>query len=248
MRVEETVSTDPANRENLKPAPASSVPLGHRAVLGLVIYRPCWLPTWRGWLLLFVILGMLCGGLTISVYPFLATNDPRPGDLLVIEGWAPDYMFEAAIREYEQHPYKQLIVTGGPLEKGSALTGYGTFAEIGFATFQKMRPDLRNVFAVPASGVRKDRTYASAVALRRWLKERGQLPARINLISAGPHSRRSRMLFQKAFGNEAEIGVIAMEDQSYDPERWWASSQGFRIVSGEVIAYLYARFLFQPGH
>jgi hypothetical protein len=29
-------------------------------------------------------------------------------------------------------------------------------------------------------------------------------------------------------------------DPEYDPQRWWTSSAGFRSVTGELIAYLYA--------
>jgi hypothetical protein len=218
-----------------------------RALLGLVTCRPCWLPTLRGWLVLVTVSALLFAGGITCVFPFLAVNDPRPGGILVIEGWAADYIIEATITEYEQHRYDQLIVTGGPLEKGSPLVGFGTIADVGAATFLKLRPDLRNVNAVSAPEVRQDRTYASAVALKKWLQARGQLPAQLNLISAGPHSRRSQMLFQRAFGSDAEIGIVAMEDRTYDPKRWWATSQGFRTVTGEIIAYVYARFFFRPG-
>ena len=197
--------------------------------------------------MLVVVSTLLVAGIVVGTFPFLAVNDPRPGGILVIEGWAPDTFFAESIEEYERDHYSQLVVTGGPLEKGSPLVGYGTMAEVGFATIQKLRPDLPNVYAVSAPEVRQDRTYASAVALKKWLRERGQLPAKLNLISCGPHSRRSRMLFQKAFGADAEIGVVAKEDRSYDPKRWWASSQGFRVVTGEMIAYLYAALLFRPG-
>ncbi|RYD76480.1 MAG: YdcF family protein [Verrucomicrobiaceae bacterium] len=216
------------------------------ALFGLVAQRPCWVPTWRGWLVVFLLSLLLFTGIITGVHPFLAVNDPRPGGNLVIEGWAADAAFQQTIAEYERHPYERLISTGGPLEKGAPLIGYETLAEVGAATFRKLRPDLRELYAVPAPKVRQDRTYASAVALKEWLRERGQLPAKINLVSGGPHSRRSRLLFQKAFGADAEIGIIAMEDDTYDAKRWWTSSQGFRIVTSEIIAYLYARFFFWP--
>lgn len=224
------------------PSPAG---VDRRSLLGLVKCRVCWVPTLRGWLTLFILFVALFAGLIAGLHPFLAVNDPRPGGVLVVEGWVPDYLMEATIAEYERNAYKQLLVTGGPLENGSPLVNYATIANVGASTVRKLRPDLPNVYAVPAPKVRQDRTYASAVALKAWLRERGQLPAKLNLVSAGPHSRRSRMLFQKAFGSDAEIGIIAMEDESYDSHRWWASSAGFRIVTGEAIAYVYARFFFR---
>jgi hypothetical protein len=100
------------------------------------------------------------------------------------------------------------------------------------------------VQAVPAAYVQKDRTYAAAVALQRWLHQHNAMPKAINLISVGAHARRSRLLFEKAFGSGTRIGIIAVEDRSYDPSHWWKSSQGVRSVVDEMIAYGYARFLF----
>jgi hypothetical protein len=62
----------------------------------------------------------------------------------------------------------------------------------------------------------------------------------------GPHSRRSRLLYQKAFGSRVKVGVFSRPDEEYDSKRWWASSVGFEQVIGEGIAYLYARVLFHP--
>lgn len=216
-----------------------------RAFLGLMRCRVCWVPTLRGWLVLFVLSAALFAGAIAGICPFLAVNDPRPGGILVVEGWVPDYVMKAVIAEYEQNGYTQLLVTGGPLENGSPLVDYATIANVGASIVHKLRPDLPNVHAVSAPKVKQDRTYASAVALKAWLQEHGQLPAKLNLVSAGPHSRRSRLLFQKVFGSDAEIGILAMEDDSYDPRRWWASSAGFRVVTGEAIAYVYARFFFR---
>jgi hypothetical protein len=164
-----------------------------------------------------------------------------------MEGWTSDNVIEQAIAEYEAHSYEGFYVTGGPLEKGDPLMQYHTVAEVGAATVLAMRPDLRGVQAVPAPKVQQDRTYASALALKRWLAEHGKSPARLNLISAGPHARRSRMMFQAAFGKEVETGVLAFEEPGYNPARWWAYSQGFRNVVDELIAYCYARFLFHSG-
>ena len=63
----------------------------------------------------------------------------------------------------------------------------------------------------------------------------------------GPHARRSRLLFEKAFGRDTRVGIIALEDRDYDPAHWWKSSQGVRTVTDELIAYGYARLLFHPA-
>jgi hypothetical protein len=101
--------------------------------------------------------------------------------------------------------------------------------------------NTHEVQAVPAPKVRLDRTYASAVALKDWLGAHGAAETNFNVISLGPHARRSRLLFEKAMGKGYHIGVIAIENQDYDSRRWWASSAGVRATIDETIAYIYAR-------
>jgi hypothetical protein len=43
------------------------------------------------------------------------------------------------------------------------------------------------------------------------------------------------------------VGVFAAKDLDYDPQRWWMSSNGFRMVMDEAIAYVYALLLFDPA-
>ena len=175
---------------------------------------------------------------------FLAMNRPVTGGVLVIEGWMPDYGLGAALAEARRTSYTSIFVTGGPLEQGGRLSAYKTFAELGATTLKTFGELTPVPQAVPAGDVRRDRTYASAVALREWLKARGQTTAKINLMTLGAHARRSRLLFAQAFGTGVEVGVIGVEDRTYDAHHWWRSSQGFRIVTDEFIAYLYATFVF----
>ena len=213
---------------------------------GLFQRRQCLIPTLRGWLLLVVVAAALAVCSVKSVHPFLAVNDPLPGGALVVEGWMPDYGFEQAIAEFRRHHYSKMYVTGGPMEVGSPLSEYRTFAELGAAILSKLGMEKEAVQAVPSAESRRDRTYASAVALRDLLQRHGELPQQINLISMGAHSRRSRLLFRKAFGGKSKIGILAITDKNYDSAQWWRSSQGVRTVIDEMVAYLYARLLFNP--
>ena len=178
---------------------------------------------------------------------FLAVNAPVASDLLVVEGWAPDYALTAAIAEFKRHPYARLYVTGGPLQSGAPLSEYKTYAELGAATIGRLGLGTESVQAVPAAAIRKDRTYTSALALNDWLRNHNIAAHGLNVISVGPHARRTRLLFEKAFGNEAKVGMIAIEDQDYDPKHWWRSSAGVRSVVDEMIAYGYARLFFRPA-
>lgn len=209
--------------------------------------RQCLVPTWRGWLLLVVVFGTVGIVAIRGAYPFLAVNDPKPGGVLVVEGWAADYALEAAVAEFKQFSYEKLYVTGGPIEFGAPLSSHKTYAELGAATLLALGMSTNVVQPVPGPSVKQDRTYACAVALRKWVDEHGTQVTRINLLTVGPHARRSRLLFQKSFGKDMPIGVLAITEPDYDTRYWWRSSRGFRAVTDEAIAYLYARFLFRPS-
>jgi hypothetical protein len=182
-----------------------------------------------------------------GTYSFLAVNDPKPGGVLVVEGWAGDYALAAVVADFNRYSYEKVYVTGGPIEWGAPLSQYKTYAELGTATLLALGMSTNVVQAVPAPGVKQDRTYACAVALKKWVDERGIEITRINLLTVGPHARRSRLLFQKSFGKDMPIGVVAIAERDYDCRYWWRSSRGFRQVTDEAIAYFYARFLFRAS-
>ncbi len=204
------------------------------------------MPTWRGWLLLIVLFGGVLLTLLLGVHPFLAVTDSKPGGagaILVLEGWTSDYVVAEAAKEFDRGKYDGFYVTGGPMEKGAPLSEYKDQASLGAAALKAMRPDLANVvIPVPGPGVKDDRTFASACALRDWLAAHGKSPKRLNLVSFGTHARRSWYYFRKAFGKDVEVGVISIQDESYEPARWWTTSYGFRVVTSEVIAYFYSLF------
>ena len=92
--------------------------------------------------------------------------------------------------------------------------------------------------------VRHDRTFHAAMAVKRWLHEQGLQTTSIDIVTIGPHARRSHLLYERALGAEVKVGVIALEDRRFDRHHWWRSSVGVRAVVGEAIDYLYARLLF----
>ena len=213
--------------------------------LGLFRRRECIVPTRRGWLVLFIAGIAICMGVLHGIYPFLSVTDPRYGGVLVAEGWGTEETMSDVLEEFRRNHYDALLVTGGPIEKSSPLAEYRTFADLGATILVRIGGDPKAVHAVPAPQVQQDRTYASAVALKSWMREHGVAVNAVNIVTTGAHSRRTRMMFQKAFGDGVAVGMIASPDRDFDPRRWWTSSSGFRTVTGEVIAYLYARFFFR---
>jgi uncharacterized SAM-binding protein YcdF (DUF218 family) len=219
----------------------------NKTCLGLLRRRQCLVPTVRGWVVLALSLAGLVFLAAIELHPFLAVTDPVPGGVLVVEGWVPDYMLEAAIREFRQDHYARLFVTGIPLQRGAPLSEYKNYADLGAAILVKLGLSTNEVQAVPTGLTRRDRTYASALSLKRWWREHHLAPTKVNLITSGPHARRSRLLFEKALGKGVTVGVIALAANDYDERHWWQSSPGVRITIGEALAYAYARLLFYPA-
>lgn len=227
--------------------PVQCSPQKTRTRWSLVRRREVLVPTWRGWLLFasgLILLTVIVGR---ELRPFLAVSAPLPGGVLVVEGWGSDITFEQAVAEFHRRPYEKVYVTGGPLEAGSFLSEYKTYAQRGAAILEKLGLSTKEIQAVPAPKVRRDRTYTSAASFALWLRQHGLHPAGVNVFTEDAHARRSRLLFEKALGPRIAVGVLAMPPEDYDPNRWWHSSAGFRTVVSEALAYIYARVFFWPA-
>jgi hypothetical protein len=220
--------------------------MGKKVFFGLLKRRDCLALTWRGRLLLIFSLAVLSVVTVRGFYPFLAVTEPVESGLLVVEGWVSDFTMEATVAEFKRHRYDKVCVTGGPKDHTIFLSEYKNFAEEGTATLLKLGLKGNEVQAIPSKRVLNDRTYVSAVALNKWMKDRGTVFTAIHLITQGPHARRSRLLFQQAFGSGVTIGVTSVPSNRYDPEHWWRSSAGVKDVIGEILAYGYTRFFFWP--
>ena len=207
--------------------------------------RTVWLPTWPVCLLIAAVFSATCAAALKMIHPFLEVTRRTGGDLVVVEGWMPDFALRAAAGQLKKNGYTRLIVTGGPIEKGAPFLAYGSYAALGASTIDNMTGRTNFAVAIPAPDVRADRTYAAAVALRKWLTASGPLPKSFDVLTIGPHARRTWLLFRAAFPEAVEVGIIAVPDDRYDAARWWTSSDGFRTTTSEFIAYLYAKFLFR---
>ncbi len=215
-----------------------------KTFFGLLRRKECLCLTWRGRFVVLALVALALLGFVRGIHPFLAIHDSQPGGFLVVEGWAPDYVFDVVTNEFATHHYAKIYVTGNPIDKGAPLMEYKTAAELGAATLAKMGLDTNCFEAVPAPFVARDRTYTSALTLKKKLAAEGKLPAKLNVITLDAHSRRTRLLVQQVFGADATIGILAIPCRDYDEAHWWRSSPGVRTVMGELLAFGYARFVF----
>lgn len=201
----------------------------------------------RGWICLLLILPVFFVLWLIEVFPFFAVTEPVTANLLVVEGWVPEYAIRAAATEFVTGGYRKVISTGGPVQgMGGYVNDYSTAASIGATRLKALDLPANAVEMVPSRVLLRDRTYASAMALRSWLTENYPMEKNVNVVTTDVHARRTRLLFQLALGRNFSVGIIAVPNPDYNPARWWRYSEGVRDVLGEMIAYIYAKFFFHP--
>ena len=202
---------------------------------------------WQGWLL-FLLMSVLLGSVfLITVHPFLTPTERVDANTLVIEGWVHDYVIRAAAKEFMTGGYKQMFSTGGPsIGSGGYIGDADTAASVGAGELRSSGISSTFVQSVPSHVIGRDRTYYSAVALKDWLREHEINVGSFNIVGEDAHSRRTWLLFQEAFEDKAKVGIIAVPNPDYDAKHWWRSSEGFREITSETLAYLYARLFFHP--
>jgi hypothetical protein len=190
----------------------------------------------------------LLGWFVWKVHPFLAKNAPINADILVVEGWLPDYALKAAINEFEQRPYQALVTIGGSIPRGFFLSEYKTFAELAGATLIALNfdPEKLVVIADDITPLNPklsaaNRTHDSAIKLQTWFTSFSAEATSMNLFTLGTHARRSWILFKKVFEPRIRVGIISAQPLHYDPAKWWASSEGNRTIIAELLAYIFMR-------
>lgn len=202
--------------------------------------------TWLGRLLVLIVIVAAFIGLMANLYPFLAPDKPPHKGLMVIEGWIHDFALDEAVRMYKSGNYSKIICTGVPIETGSYIQAFKSYPEMTTARLVEMGIDPADIITAISEETNKDRTYVAATALRQYIMAYNIGETNVHLITTGPHGRRSCLLFQKALGDDYHVGVTCLDDFGYEPDRWYAYSEGVRKVLGEFIAYTYAKFFFYP--
>jgi len=177
--------------------------------------------------------------LVFQIHPFLAINAPVQAEVLVVEGWLPDYALEQVVTEFQQGGYQTIVVLGEPLRHGYFLSQYKSYAYLAAATLTHLGIESEKIIPLPVLRVDRDRTQTAALIFKQWLSTNHSDLQAINLYSLGPHARRSWLLFKQVLP-EMQIGIIAGVPREYPPSYWWKYSAGVRWVLSEAIGYGYA--------
>ncbi|MGB9475288.1 MAG: ElyC/SanA/YdcF family protein, partial [Candidatus Udaeobacter sp.] len=217
-------------------------------LFGVLVRKERWGLSRRGWLIVLTATVAAFCLLLFGIYPFLAVTHRVNSNVLVVEGWIHEYAIQAAVDEFRFRGYSRIFTTGGPVEGSGRYTNdYNTSASVGAELLIKNGLAEGFVQVVPSRVMDHDRTYGSAVALRNWFRDHNMNVSRLNVITEDLHARRTRLLFQKAFGTDVQVGIIAVANVDYPANRWWHYSQGLKDVVSEFAAYLYGRLLFFPS-
>jgi hypothetical protein len=210
---------------------------------GLLEYKPQWTISLKGWLLLLIINTIILFVVLTRIQPFLALQSPiQPADAILLEGWVGDPIIAGAAKEFQQGNYKLIITTGTDIYRGSWLSEYKNYADLSAATLTNLGIPAEKIVSLASPNTKKDRTAAAALTVKQWLEENDANLNSINIYSFDVHTRRSWWIYKKVFGPRFQVGAIAHPNIYYESQRWWESSAGFRSVTEEALAYVYARF------
>lgn len=209
--------------------------------------RQIWVPTITGWIFLLLFLVAASILLVGTLYTFLAPNDPVGARVLVVEGWLAPEELDQAIAAFEKGKYERIVTTGGPVSGWPGISQDTSYAELTASYLKQhgIRRDL--IVAVPAPRSAQERTFLSAVMFRESAKQQGISLDEIDVFSAGPHARRSRLLFQMAMGQEVRVGVLAAKPESFEPDAWWRTSTGVEQMFFQLFGYVWVKCCFWPG-
>ncbi len=215
--------------------------------MSLLHKRSVWLPTFWGWILLLAI-GVAAGVLMVrNLYPALAPNVPVGARILVVEGWLAPEELDQAIEAFRKGNYQRIVTTGGPILGWPELSIHTTYADVAADYLSRHGIPRMLIIAVPTPKSAQDRTFLSAVMLRDSASRLKLNLDAFDLFSSGPHARRSRLLYQMAFGPEVRIGVLAAKPAEYDPDVWWRTSSGMESMILQSLGVVWVKCFFWPG-
>src|SRR5215212_427150 len=166
---------------------------------GIFARKARWGLTLRGWLVTLALFLALTIFIGLTIHPFLAPTDRLTARLLVVEGWSPPSTMDHVAAEFRSGNYEQVILVrpifDAPDEYESGLS-YGKW--LAQLLVQKGVPESKLATLYPRVA-QKDRTYHAALTVKQFIAEHQLNIDSLNLITTGPHARRSRLLYQKAF-------------------------------------------------
>jgi hypothetical protein len=203
------------------------------------------LPTLLGWLLILAALVLVVGMLFRNMAVFLTVNEPVGADYLVIEAWMDKEELDQGLEYFEDNDFKKILLVGGPISNdfyGTEISYPERAAD--YLQTQDLAQDMIAIVNSPYSA--QNRTFLNAVMAREWFKQEGISLSRLDVFSSGVHTRRSRDLYQQAFGDQVAIGIVAAQPLNFDPAHWWSANGTGKGVAVEFASWVLTKCCFHP--
>lgn len=123
------------------------------------------------------------------------------------------------------------------------INNYDSHAEHARKKLIALGTDSGIIKALPCKRTKLNRTLTSALEVHDWLKENHIQAEGINIISAGIHSRRTWMIYNKILGcRHNKIGIICFSDYN---NSYIGEHQKIKTIR-EVFANIYYWFILLP--
>ena len=185
---------------------------------------------------------VVCG--VMLVHNFLAVSQPVGHGILVVEGWIPPDTLAGSTDVLNSRNYSQVLVVGGPIQQESEDDNpnhLASYDQLGAERLNKLGIDANKLVQVSTSGVRFGRTYTNATAVQNWLNTTRTPACCVDVLTAGPHARKSWVIFRSAIGDHYRVGIIAGPEVSYNPRLWFFSTTGIWNVARNLAGYAYSK-------
>ena len=208
-----------------------------------------WWPTWKGWLLLFLVFVAPPCAWVLWGESYLSSSDRAAGaKVLVVEGWIGRVALAGAAEEFRDGGYQNVVAAGCWSEDGE-VRGDWSFAQVAARELRKQGVAAEAIIEVPLGKVERQRTFKTAEAVaEHFMSEGGRrlLSDGVTVFTLGAHARRSGMVYRKVLGDEVAVGQIGWFPPGEDNERWWKSTVRGKEFITETVAY-WVEVLFDGG-
>jgi hypothetical protein len=155
---------------------------------------------------------------------------------LVVEGWIGLEGMRDAAQEFADGKYNLIVTTGGLTGERWNVERWN-YAEMAAKELRRLGVAPDHILVARAREIESQRTFEAASAARRTLKSNNLEPATINIMTRGPHARRSRLIYAKVFGPHTKVGVISWIPVSERSTPWWGSTDRASDLIKESVAY-----------
>lgn len=167
-------------------------------------------------------------------------SDPvEPADAVAVFGGGLQSRPFAAAAYYTQGLVKRVVISGVAESRAERIGAEIPHIAANRAVLLKLGvPES----AIGVFGSNLTNTESEAVALHEWALAAGvrSILVPTEIFTA----RRVRWALRRAFGQDAEIRVVALDPDDYDRTNWWRHENGVVMFQNEIIKYLFYRIAY----